>query len=260
MVKNRPNMSGKEKPYFNAKSLAPSPYYVARIDMMGARAAMTRSISVSGNFIGKLHVALLEAAGGSADALIPTIDGAYIVCKERKDVESILGATLRSLARLFVDESNRYRQFIARGGIAYGPIVLGSSLGDPESRILAQPGSNAEYRDNILIGIPVVQAYDVETTAPPFGVRVHPSAKAFAPEGNSPFPSNYWRWYDKHQDKELVEQLRECLDRYFEFMAAHEHELEYPAHERERHDVLRREYFWTPEDPPADIKSDAAVS
>ena len=68
-------------PDFHADDLRPEPFYVARLDMMGARAAMTRSIQASAAFIGKLHVAMLEAPRDELVAMVPTIDGAYVVCK-----------------------------------------------------------------------------------------------------------------------------------------------------------------------------------
>jgi hypothetical protein len=238
-----------DTPYFNPYKLDASPHYVARIDMMGARAAMTRSLTVSARFIGKLHVAMLQAPRDNVAALVPTIDGAYIACEKRDDLLDVMRSVFRSLAASFVAEKNRYHQFLIRGGIAYGPIVLGSSISKTESTLLAKP-LNHSYRDAILLGIPVVQAYEVEADAPPFGIGVHVSARAFAPEESKPFNSTFWKWLDKKRttDNELFGQLKYALDHYYSFMQSHSHELDYPLKDQERHIALYKEYFWTADD------------
>jgi class 3 adenylate cyclase len=241
-----------DTPYFDASELETQDRYVGRIDMMGARAAMTRSVKVSGNFIGKLHVALLNAPRTTSMALIPTVDGAYIVAAERTALTEFMRHAFRSLARAFVAEENRYRQFVVRGGIAYGPVVLGSSLSKTESAVLARP-AHAGYRDAILIGFPVVQAYEVEASAPPFGVSVHESARAFAPDTATPLRSSYWKWYDQ-TDSALFTNLKRRLKEYFSFMKFHEYELGYPTPERLRHESLFAEYFWEAEDEHPKIR------
>lgn len=236
----------RETPYFDASELEAEELYVGRIDMMGARAAMTRSIHVSANFIGKLHVALLNAPRNLVRALVPTVDGAYIVAASRRDLTAFMRPVFRSLAAAFVAETNRYHKFLVRGGIAYGPVVLGSSLSKSNSAVFAPPASHG-YRDAILLGFPVVQAYDVEANAPPFGVRVDTSARAFAPDSTAPMRSAYWKWFE-NGDTKLVRQLKDSLERYFLFMRSHEHELGYKAEDRERHEALYREYFWSQDD------------
>ena len=144
-----------------------------------------------------------------------------------------------------------------RGGIAFGPIVLGSSLGGHHSAVLGA-SSSKRYREAILIGIPVVQAYEVESEAPPFGVRVHVSARSFAPEGKTPHFSSYWRWHEATGRGALAVALKAKLKIYFEFMQAHECELDYPKKDRERHEALYREYFWSVEETPVVEKSPAA--
>lgn len=247
MPKPRPKSKSPDTdtPYFDATDLAADSYYVGRLDMMGAKAAMSRSIRVAGNFIGKLHVAMLEAPRDNLDALIPTVDGAYIIAKTKAGVLDHLRATIRSLAKGFVATDNLYRQAMVRGGLAYGPVVLGASLAE-SSKCFALPGNSA-YRDTILIGVPVVQAYEVEEQAPPFGVRVHPSARTFAPNGDTPFGSAYWRWWKDEeatsQDKALASRLKESVGRYFAFMREHEVELDYVSNAIDKHQKLAKEYF-----------------
>ena len=231
-----------DKPFFNATDLEINTSYVGRLDMMGARASMTRSIGISANFLGKLHLAVLDAPRSGVAALVPTVDGVYFVCRQRHHLLNAMRSTLRSLASLFVEEEDPYRQFLVRGGIAYGPVVLGSSLDGSHSAAFGSK-QNAGYRDSILIGFPVVQAYEVESSAPPFGVRVDVSARAFAPEAKTPMRSAYWRWHSNGTDDALVTSLREKLALYFTFMEAHEHELGYKSEDRKRHDALWKEYF-----------------
>ena len=232
-------------PYFDATGIVTEKCYVGRLDMMGARAAMARSVKVAGNFIGKLHVAILEPPRTDLAAIIPTIDGAYIVGKSKEAVLHHMGASIRALAAGFVMASNNYRRFIVRGGLAYGPVAMGSSMMDA-SECLSQK-HNSVYRDAILVGIPVVQAYEVEEQAPPFGVRVHTSARTFSPDGALPLNSTYWRWWKSAdaalKDKDLAAKLKKAVASYYEFMRKHEVELDYPRSAMDRHEQLANEYF-----------------
>src|SRR5262245_22403179 len=200
----RPPEHDPNTPYFDATDLSSEHYYVGRLDMMGARAAMTRSLAVSGNFIGKLHVAIIEAQRDDIAALVPTVDGAYIVGRNRFTLLSHMRDALRSLANAFVSPNYLYRRAVVRGGLAYGPVVLGSSLASASHCLSHQ--KNAAYRDSIIIGMPVVQAYEVEEQAPPFGVRVHISARTFAPD-EKPLNSTYWRWWKGPQAATSYPQL-----------------------------------------------------
>jgi hypothetical protein len=234
-----------DTPYFDGSGIITGNYYVGRLDMMGARAAMARSVQVAANFIGKLHVAILEAPRNALDTIIPTIDGAYIVGRTKLAVLDHMGASIRALARSFVAANNNYRKFIVRGGLAYGPVALGSSMIDA-SECLSEK-RNAGYRDSILVGMPVVQACEVEEQAPPFGVRVHTSARTFSPDGSTPLNSTYWRWWrlkdDPHNDKPLAAKLKVAVVNYFRFMREHEVELEYPRLAIDKHEQLANEYF-----------------
>src|SRR5438309_875923 len=81
-----------------------------------------------------------------------------------------------------VTEENRFR-FIVRGGLAFGPAIHGADVPAAASSVVAGP---RQYRDSILLGMPMVQAHLAEADAPPFGVFVHESARAFAPRGEEP--------------------------------------------------------------------------
>lgn len=189
--------------YFDARELpAPTDEYVAWIDVMGIQSHMSRSINVAANFMGKLHVAVLDAPLDGV-SLYPIMDGLYATSPSRKALEDFLRHILTALAKLFVSEKHCHFQFIVRGAIAYGQIYHGRNIGDAASKRLAEkPG----YRASLLLGEPIIHSNQGERNAPPFGVFIHETART-SDDGE------WWRWFNGQIDPaELMQRLREHYD------------------------------------------------
>ncbi len=176
--------------YFNANELPPpTDEFVAWLDVMGIQAAMSMSIKVAANFIFKLHIVALESKTDGI-RLYPVMDGIYISSASATEIAAFLQSIFLNISNLFIEENNEKFRFLVRGAIAKGNTYHGANIGDNASWTLA---NNAQYRGQILLGIPMVQAHVGERKAPPFGVFVDKSARCneltVSREG-------WWRWFD----------------------------------------------------------------
>lgn len=177
--------------YFNAKHLPPpSQEYVAWFDVMGTQAFMTRSINATANFVFKLHIAALESMQPRL-SLYPVMDGVYVTSIGQADILGFLRNVFNLVAEEFIGTADIQHRFVIRGGLAFGPIYHGANVANSASPVLA---AHVDYRAKILLGIPMVQAHVSESLAPPFGLFVHESARAFASPGTQPMHSAWWHW------------------------------------------------------------------
>jgi len=219
------------------------PVYVCWLDVMGSQNAMLRSVKTAANFVCKIHdVALSELPDyeGRGIRLFPVMDGVYITCPRQGPLRYFLSAVLRRLAETFLQERTPWFRFLVRGCIAYGPLVDGRDIGADASRALA---SNTEYRDSILIGIPLAQAYRGEREAPPFGIFIDESARAFAAEREQPFSFIWWDWYSQVQPALDAQAMHRALMDHFDWCKQYEVTIGYERDRIECHQRLADEYF-----------------
>ena len=231
--------------YFDQSAMnPPTDRYVCWLDVMGSGNTMGRSMAIAANFIMKLHVAALESRGSSTGIeLYPMIDGLYVCSETLEAMFPFLRRVLIRLAVTFVSEPDPIYRFIVRGGLAYGPVTRQLDVQEG-SAILT---SNPDYCRRILLGLPLAQAYDEERKgAPPFGVAIHESARAFGRIGGNPLSGRYWRWWDSSKpgpNSNLASILEQELHRYYGWCIKHSAALGY---ERDRilfHWKLARDYF-----------------
>ena len=167
--------------------------YVCWLDIMGTKTKMENSVKTCSIFIFKLHTAVLEAIEKGCDIqTYPVMDGVYFTSKRKKDMEKALSYIFSTLGKLFIDEKEFEHQFLVKAAVAYGPIIHGSDIGNEINRQFA---NNEIYKQSLLLGLPMIQAYSGESKAPPFGVFVHESARAFHPEDETPFMFKWWKWF-----------------------------------------------------------------
>ncbi len=100
----------------------------------------------------------------------------------------------------------------------------------------AAPGfaSEAGYARTLLLGMPVIQAHVGEAQAPPFGVFVGESARAFAPTGSKAFNEVWWRWFEPSH-KALARKLRKRLSQYYKWCESHSRSILYDGARIEAH-------------------------
>ena len=147
------------------------------------------------------------------------------------------------LAREFVETVEMRHRFLVRGALACGPVVHGFQLPEGASAVLH---NHAEYRDSILVGLPMIQAYLTERLAPPFSIYVHEPARAFAPEASRPIRATWWRWFAVPADDrwpDLAPQLRDALSHYFTWCEKRTAEIGYDLESIKKHRSLADQYF-----------------
>lgn len=224
---------------FNANLLPdPSNEYVAWVDIMGIQSAMGRSLSISANFIFKLHIAALATPRDDVQ-LYPVMDGFYATSPSRDAMQNFLRAILSKVGQEFLSTAEPLHRFIVRGALAFGPIVHGSNVPDAVDQGLV---GNDQYKSAIFLGMPVVQAYRGEHNAPPFGIFIHESARAFAPNGTEPFHHVWWKWVTPDVGN-VWNKLLERLNSHYEWCAERPNRLLYEASRIEVHRKLANEYF-----------------
>lgn len=224
---------------FNA-SLLPAAIneYVAWVDVMGIQSAMGRSLSISANFIFKLHIAALSAPRENVQ-IYPVMDGFYASSPCKEAILTFLRSVMSSVGQTFLETTEPLHRFIVRGALAFGPVVHGSQV--PEA---VDPGlaGHDQYKSSILLGMPIVQANKAESIAPPFGIYIHESARAFAPNGQQPFHHVWWKWVIPDVGP-VWNNLLQQLNAHYEWCLKRPNRLLYEASRISVHQQLAVEYF-----------------
>lgn len=241
---------------FSSEKLgSPENRYIAWLDLMGAGHLMRTSIQKAANSIARIHIAVdlaVEKHGYKVD-IVAINDGLFICSASKKEITQIVRAALMYLVARFIAKNDPQDRFLARCAIAYGPTLSGHRLAEQLPSHKKKGKSPATF-GQIVFGSPVIQAYLSERSSPPYGVAVHESARAFSPNGETPFRSTLWRWWQTDDGggysqatpglpTPLKDVLVPELDRYFDYM-----EATLPFHDIEAGKVsawrqLARQYF-----------------
>lgn len=210
--------------------------YVCWLDIMGTKNSMSESFEKSANFILRFHAAVLSAKT-TRDKVYPVMDGVYIVSSSWHYLTSALNRIMTYLAELFIGESYDHR-FVVRGAIAKGTIQHGSKItNDVCPSIFAEDG----YKDQLLFGMPMIQAYSSETFAPPFGIYIHESARTV---GGLQGKYYFWKRVNKITNKESLQpDLKEALVSFFEWERQHSYYLGLPSTKFDEYRARVEEYF-----------------
>ena len=227
--------------YFNPDKLPPPKQgYVAWLDVMGSRAAMSQSLARSAHHIGRLHVAILMKRHRGLETT-PFMDGAYIRTESQSGMLDFLWAVFEELAYDFLTAREHRHRFLPRCGLAFGSIVDGVSIPTTVSIILGAY-SNSVYREGIYFGYPMVQAYNAENAASPFGVGIDGSARSFAPQGERPLSGLWWRWH-LYRRPDYFEDFKSVLRDYLKWCESHAFSLDYSLDRIQAHRRMLFEYF-----------------
>ena len=213
--------------------------YVFWLDLMGARNAMKLSLPRAARSVMKIHSATMLSKQQHPELEVnPVMDGVYGYVRTRVLLQTCLRQIFKALANVFVQESEASNRFMVRAGIAFGPIVPGVSLAEG-AQILRQ---NREYLGGTAIGMAISHAYEAEGCAPPFGVYIHESARAFAPMPDGyPYVSNLYKWFD--EEDALTWATRRTLLNHFDWLEKNPIVSQYEPEALKRHKSLAEEYF-----------------
>jgi hypothetical protein len=226
---------------FNADNLPDmASEYVTWVDVMGTQVSMSRSIKMTANFIFKLHIAALRAKT-TAIRIYPVMDGFYASTPDRGPMLTFLRNVFKSVAEEFSSTIESQHRFLIRGGLAYGPVIHGQDVGQCAQELQ----NNPSYAGAVLLGMPMVQAHLSERDAPPFGVFVHESARAFAPAGSEPLHWIWWKWKIDNNEESLTlwNNLRGHLLQHLDWCKARAQAILYNADRIEAHRKMVEQYF-----------------
>lgn len=222
---------------FNADQLpAMVSEYVAWIDVMGTQISMSRSIKITANFIFKLHIAAIRSQIPGV-MIYPVMDGFYASTSDRNVMLDFLRHVFRSVAEEFIATTQSQHRFMIRGGLAFGPIIHGNTVGQCATEL----ANNATYANAVLLGMPMVQAYLSEGSAPPFGVFVHESARVFSPNGTEPLHWIWWQW--RSEGSPTWDALKQPLLAHLNWCKARALGILYPVDRIAAHEMMVKQYF-----------------
>jgi hypothetical protein len=228
--------------YFNAQVLPePTNEYVAWIDVMGIQSAMSRSLDITANFVFKLHVAALQAPHDQI-CLYPVMDGLYLASGNQQAIFDFLRSVFYNIADTFVHEAENLHRFVVRGALAFGPVIHGSAVPPSASNVFVTQ-AGGQYKNQILLGMPMVQSHLGEKNAPPFELFVHESARTFAPPApTQPLHHVWWKWGNP-ETTPVWNALPEALDAYFKWCRDRASTVLYDRDRIQVHSELAQQYF-----------------
>ncbi|MGB7810370.1 MAG: hypothetical protein WBP56_04465 [Polyangia bacterium] len=195
-------------------------------------------MATAANFVFRLHVAALEAPHADL-RLYPVMDGLYATTKCQRSLRTFLEAVFGRLCSVFSEQVEMKHRFLVKAGVAYGAVFHGSQVNDNVNTRLAREQG---YAQSILLGMPMAQAFACEKFAPPFGIYIDESARAFSPDGEWPFHDIWWHWYAK-QDRPGAARLEEELTKYFAWCEQRSYAIEYSKDRIAEHSLMATQYF-----------------
>lgn len=191
----------KEDLRFNSQHIqAAENFYVGWVDLMGAGHAMRTSTQKSANFLARLHMALERSrqAIGFSGSLLAINDGVFVITKSKRELMSMVGRVFVLLSANFIATPKPQDRFLMRGGIAFGPVYSGAQIREGIEPTAFR--ENTPILESVMFGPAIIQAFKAESAAPPYGVAVHESARAFCSEGDTPFRLTHWPWWAPNEE------------------------------------------------------------
>lgn len=221
-------------PYFNATRMPNAQNeYVLWIDIMGTKSNMSNGVKSSSIFISKLHVAILESKTDGLK-IYPVMDGAYVTSVSEDEMNTFIINVYKRLMELFVETEDRYK-FIAKGALAYGPVIHGKDIGEGCNTIFRD---NRAYMNSILFGQPMIQAAKSETFAAPFGIYCDETAR----QVSDVFCHRWYKWYLQGHGIDIT-QLKVALKNYYSYVEKHSYEIDYSKDRIKEHKEKCYQYF-----------------
>lgn len=231
--------------FFDSSKMGNPTYeYVAWIDIMGTRVAMRETIDRCANFIFKFHAAALTCLTSAKDiSLYPVMDGIYVTSKSKDSILDYLCHTFFECSKDFCNSELRFC-YLIKGALAFGSIYHGKNIPVEVNYTFTE---HKNYKDSLLLGLPMIQANAGEKSAPPFGIYVDESARSFAPEGQFPLGHRWYRW-DKNKFIQTcgfstIEPFKKKMGQYFEYMRKHSIQNRYELSEIAKHQEMFNDFF-----------------
>ena len=207
--------------------------YVCWIDIMGTKTIMSESFQRAVNFILRFHACCLQSIRENRSLrFYPLMDGCFIIAKDQRSISSALNLIIGNMAELFVGEKTLAHRFVIRGALAYGELSQGESITED---VCLEISKAENYRQGLLFGLPMIQAYTSEKNAPPFGIYIHESARKVGS-----FQGRYYSWCN---DLQINDRMVSALHSYFAWCKRFSYYLEMEPQKIDYYDKLVSEYY-----------------
>lgn len=233
-----------DKIVINTDKMNPSEEYVCWLDIMGTKSSMSESFEKSANFILRFHTVVLKAGTTKKIRVYPVMDGVYVVVEQLENMIAFINRVMTGLAEVFLSEQNNHR-FIVKGALAKGTLQHGSQISSEVSPVMA---SRVGYKQHLLFGMPMIQAFNAEKNAPPFGIYIHESARTVKGLQGRYF---FWRRDEAiSENADLLTQLKEALLEFLKWEGERHYYFELDPSKFAEYEQRVREYFTMIEDWP----------
>lgn len=221
-------------PKVNTSEIKCSKEYVCWIDIMGTKNTMSESFQKAANFILKFHSSVIDIVKDEEGvSCYPLMDGIFITTPNNATIRKIIDKIFSTVGIIFLNEKKYGHRFIIKGSISCGDIAHGKSI---DEKICEKLANENDYKRSIMYGLPMIQAFTAEHTAPPFGVYIHESAR-----NPAHLQGKYYGWtallgLDKTK-------LLECIVSYFNWCEYYSHYLEIDKVKINLYKELAQEFF-----------------
>lgn len=208
--------------------------YVCWIDIMGTKNTMSESFQKAANFILKFHSCVIDAVKrGDKVTFYPLMDGVFITSPNSITIKKVIDTIFSSVAKIFLSEEKNGYRFIVKGSLAFGDIAHGINI---NKEVCEKLSTEENYKQSLMCGMPMIQAFTAEHTAPPFGIYIHESART-----PSDLQGKYYAW-SAHADIDK-NVLKEKILSYFNWCNYYHRYLELDPTKIELYKKLTIEYF-----------------
>ena len=222
------------KPQVNTTPFKSTKEYVCWIDIMGTQNTMSESFQKAANFILKFHGCIIEVVKDvEGVCYYPLMDGVFITTPNNATIRTIIDKIFSAIAVIFLNEDKHGHRFVIKGSLAYGDIAHGKTIND---QICDKLAHEDDYKHAIMCGLPMIQAFKAEHTAPPFGVYIHESAR-----NPADLQGKYYGWV-AHKDVDK-KKLANTLISYFNWCSYFNNYLEIDNNKIDLYKKLVNEFF-----------------
>lgn len=229
--------------YFDAQLLPNAKNeYVCFIDILGIQNKMKQSLQQSANYMFKLHSTILEAWRTTAYNCIsvyPIMDGAYITSRKKNEMLNLLTRIYQELGKSLIRTEDFKHWYLVRASLAFGPIIHGRDIPYKASYEFS---SRVGYKEQLLIGEPIVKAYLGESKSAPMGIYIDESVL----NAGKHHLALDWKWYNNTNIKcyaDEVEALKIKLGQYYNWIKNDRNAQNYPAERQEAHYSRLEQYY-----------------
>ena len=239
-----------ERPSFNySEATLHERKYVAWIDIMGSKSTLSISDVKAAIFIGRLHSCILKSRDICAFTgnIYPFVDGVYITCADRSDIQKFMKCIFRLMSIVFLFEDYQENKYMVRGSISFGQVIEGADI----KKCADLFDQNEQYTSGVLFGTPLALSYISEKYAAPFGIWIEDTARHSCPPDGKTIRRTFWSWWtypteqpeiDIHCDQ-IEKLLAEELHNYFDWCSRNSCRILYGQEAIARHRARAEQYF-----------------